>query len=72
MGMGDKFEAAKDKVKGKANEVVGDATDDHSREMKGKAQQVEGEAKDKMADAKAHLNEDADRATDDTEGGGLR
>jgi uncharacterized protein YjbJ (UPF0337 family) len=72
MGMGDKFEAAKDKVKGKVNEVVGDATDDHSREMKGKAQQVEGAAKDKVADAKAHLHEDADRATDDTEGGGLR
>jgi uncharacterized protein YjbJ (UPF0337 family) len=72
MGMGDKFEAAKDKVKGKVNEVVGDATDDHSREMKGKAQQVEGVAKDKMADAKAHLHEDADRTTDDTEGGGLR
>jgi uncharacterized protein YjbJ (UPF0337 family) len=72
MGMGDKFEAAKDKVKGKVNETVGDATDDHSREMKGKAQQVEGEAKDTVADAKAHLNEDADRATDDTEGGSLR
>ncbi|MGM0930891.1 MAG: CsbD family protein [Actinomycetota bacterium] len=72
MGVGDKFEAAKDKVKGKVNEVVGEATDDKSREMKGKAQQVEGEAKDKMADAKAHLREDAKRTTDDTEGGGLR
>ncbi|MFT4470095.1 CsbD family protein [Arthrobacter sulfonylureivorans] len=72
MGIGDKFDAAKDKVTGKVNEAVGDATDDRSREMKGKAQQVEGEAKDKLADAKAHLNEDANRATDDTEGGGLR
>jgi uncharacterized protein YjbJ (UPF0337 family) len=70
MGMGDKFDAAKDKVTGKVNEAVGDATDDKSQELKGKGQQFEGDAKDKVADAKAHLNEDADRATDDTEGGG--
>lgn len=69
MGVDDKFEAAKDKVKGKINEAVGKATDDKSQEMKGHAQQAEGEIKDKVADTKAHLKDDATRV-DDTEGGG--
>jgi uncharacterized protein YjbJ (UPF0337 family) len=71
MGLGDKFDAAKDKVKGHAKETVGKATDDKSMVVEGKADQVKGAVKDKVADVKAHLHEDADkRHSDDTEGGG--
>jgi hypothetical protein len=38
-----------DKIKGKANEMTGKATDDRSKEMKGKAQQGKGEMKDRPA-----------------------
>lgn len=70
MGIGDKFDAAKDKVTGKVKEAVGKATDDHSQVAEGKMEQAKGGAKDKIADVKAHLKEDtADRHTDDTEGG---
>jgi uncharacterized protein YjbJ (UPF0337 family) len=70
MGLGDKFDAAKDKVKGQAKETVGKATDDKSMVVEGKADQVKGAVKDKVADVKAHLHEDADkRRSDDTEGG---
>lgn len=70
MGIADKFDAAKDKVAGKVKETVGKATDDHSKVVEGKLEQVKGAAKDKLADAKAHLKEDAsDVHTDDTEGG---
>ncbi|POH57270.1 CsbD family protein [Arthrobacter glacialis] len=42
MGIGDKFDAAKDKVTGKIKEGVGMATDDNSMIVEGKADQVEG------------------------------
>jgi hypothetical protein len=38
-----------DKVKGKANELIGKATGDKSQEVKGKGQQAKGGAKDKLA-----------------------
>jgi uncharacterized protein YjbJ (UPF0337 family) len=44
-----------DKIKGKANEMIGKATDDTSKEMKGKAQQGKGEIKDQASDAKTRL-----------------
>ncbi|WP_104092099.1 CsbD family protein [Arthrobacter sp. GMC3] len=70
MGIGDKMDAAKDKVAGKVKETVGKARDDKSQEMEGKLEHAKGVAKDKLADTKAHLKEDAaDRHTDDTEGG---
>ncbi|PYI37275.1 CsbD family protein [Arthrobacter psychrolactophilus] len=70
MGIADKFDAAKDKVAGKVKEGVGKATDDNSKVMEGKADQAKGTAKDKLAEAKAHLKDDAgDHHTDDTEGG---
>ncbi|WP_343317581.1 CsbD family protein [Arthrobacter sp. TMP15] len=70
MGIGEKFDAAKDKIGGKIKETVGRATDDHSQIMDGKLDQARGVAKDKLADAKAHLEQDvADLNTDDTEGG---
>ncbi|MCQ9163982.1 MULTISPECIES: CsbD family protein [unclassified Arthrobacter] len=70
MGLGDKFDAAKDKVAGKAKETIGKATDDNSMVVEGKTDQVKGTVKDKVADLKAHLHEDADNLNkDDTEGG---
>lgn len=70
MGLGDKIDAAKDKVKGKAKETVGHASDDKSMIVEGKADQVKGGVKDKIADTKSHLKEDAAKFhTDDTEGG---
>ncbi|NKX55818.1 CsbD family protein [Arthrobacter mobilis] len=72
MGLGDKFDAAKDKIKGKADEAIGKATDDDSRVVQGKAEQASGGIKDTVADAKAHLREDTENAEDrmdDTEGG---
>lgn len=70
MGIADKFDAAKDKVTGKVKETVGKATDDGAQVMEGKFEQAKGAAKDKLADAKAHVKEDADDLhTDDTEGG---
>jgi uncharacterized protein YjbJ (UPF0337 family) len=70
MGIGDKFDAAKDKVTGKIKETVGKATDDNSMVVEGKVEHAKGTVKDKLADAKAHLKEDAEnRHTDDTEGG---
>lgn len=73
MGLGEKFDAAKDKVTGKAKETVGKATDDNSMVVEGKADQVKGTVKDNVADLKAHLHEDADkRHVDDTEGGAAR
>ncbi|MEO8220918.1 MAG: CsbD family protein [Specibacter sp.] len=69
-GLGDKFDAAKDKFTGKVKETVGKATDDKSMIVEGKADQVKGAMKDKIADTKAHLKEDAAQLhTDDTEGG---
>lgn len=70
MGIGEKFDAAKDKVTGKIKETVGKATDDNSMVVEGKVEHAKGTAKDKVADIKAHLKEDAaDLQTDDTEGG---
>ena len=37
-----------DKVKGKTNEVVGDATGDKTQELKGKGQQAKGNLKEKL------------------------
>jgi uncharacterized protein YjbJ (UPF0337 family) len=38
-----------DKIKGKANEMIGKATGDKPKEVKGKGQQAKGGAKDKLA-----------------------
>lgn len=77
MSVGDKFEAAADKLKGKVEEAVGRLTHDDSKIAEGKAHQVKGGIKDKVADAKAHLKDTASESdtdvrneTDDTEGGG--
>ncbi|NDK31657.1 CsbD family protein [Nesterenkonia haasae] len=45
MGLGDKFEAAKDKVSGSAKEAAGKATGDSQLEGEGKAQNLKGKGK---------------------------
>ena len=65
MGIEDKFDAAGDKLKGKADEVIGKATDDESRVIKGKAEQAKGSVKDTVADVKAHVKDSADEARAD-------
>ncbi|GAB3272665.1 hypothetical protein GCM10027449_09410 [Sinomonas notoginsengisoli] len=62
MGIEDKMDAAGDKLKGKAEEAVGRATDDNSKILKGKAHQAEGAFKNAAADIKAHLRDSADEA----------
>lgn len=70
MGLGDRIDAAKDKVKGKVKESVGKASDDNSMIVEGKVDQIKGAVKERIADTKAHLKEDAEQLhTDDTEGG---
>lgn len=70
MGLGEKFDAAKDKVTGKVKETLGKVTHDKSTEAEGKIEHATGTVKDKIADAKAHVKEDlTDRHTDNTEGG---
>lgn len=43
--MGDKFENAAEKAKGKAKEAFGDATDDESMEAEGRADQTKANLK---------------------------
>ena len=45
MGLGDKFENAKDDLVGKAKEAEGKLTDDESREAEGKADQSKADLK---------------------------
>lgn len=52
MGLGDKFDAAKDKVGGSAKETAGKATGDSELEGEGKAQNLQGKAKDAMESVK--------------------
>jgi uncharacterized protein YjbJ (UPF0337 family) len=52
MGVGDKFEAAADKIKGHAKEAVGKVTDNDKLVAEGKADQVKGQAKDAVEDVK--------------------
>jgi uncharacterized protein YjbJ (UPF0337 family) len=47
-----------DKVKGKANEVLGAATGDRKRETKGKAQKAKGDITGKAKKKKAELEND--------------
>jgi uncharacterized protein YjbJ (UPF0337 family) len=47
-----------DKIKGKANEVIGAATGDRKRETKGKGQKAKGDIKGKAEKKKAELESD--------------
>lgn len=42
------FDGTKDKMKGKAKEAWGAATDDNSKRLEGQADQVKGDAKKKV------------------------
>ena len=52
MSADEKFENAKDKLGGQAQEGLGKATGDKETESKGKAQQGKADAKDKLQDAR--------------------
>lgn len=61
MSNSDRFDAAKDDVKGQAKEGFGKLTGDESKEAEGKLDQFKGDAKEGMADAKDKV---ADKAND--------
>ena len=63
MSLDDRFDAAKDDVKGKAKESWGKATDDESTEAEGKLDQVKGDLKEGMADVKDKLGDAKDKLT---------
>ncbi|TLP72821.1 CsbD family protein [Nesterenkonia sphaerica] len=46
MGLGDKFDAAKDKVSGATKETTGKVTDNQQLQGEGKAQKLKGKGKD--------------------------
>jgi uncharacterized protein YjbJ (UPF0337 family) len=52
-----------DKIKGKANEIVGTVTGNRKREAKGKAQEVKGGITDKLEEKNRELEEE-DEAQD--------
>lgn len=56
--------SAKDKVKGKANEMAGKATGDRGRQARGKAQQGKGRVKDELAAEKERTERDIRKVTD--------
>ena len=57
----DRFDAAKDDVKGKAKEKYGDMTNDESKQAEGKMDQFKGDVKDGMADVKDKAGDLADK-----------
>ncbi|GAA3054267.1 MULTISPECIES: CsbD family protein [Actinomycetes] len=52
MGLGDKFDAAKDQVSGQAKEAAGKATGDKRTEGEGKAQDLQGKVKETAENVK--------------------
>ncbi|GAA1388540.1 CsbD family protein [Luteococcus peritonei] len=60
MGIGDKFENAKDQVVGKAKEAAGDATDNERLQTEGAAQQFDGEVGQKVEGAKDRVGDAID------------
>jgi uncharacterized protein YjbJ (UPF0337 family) len=61
MSNSDRFDAAKDDVKGQTKEGFGKLTGDDSKEAEGKVDQFKGDAKSGMADGKDKV---ADKAND--------
>ncbi|HUR69419.1 MAG TPA: CsbD family protein [Candidatus Thermoplasmatota archaeon] len=58
MTVGERIDNAKDKIKGKTNEVVGGATGNESQKLKGHGQQVKGDLKDVGTDIKESFRDD--------------
>ncbi|WP_420175925.1 CsbD family protein [Luteococcus sp. OSA5] len=57
MGIGDKFENAKDQAVGKAKQAAGDATDNERLQTEGAAQEFDGQAGQKIEQAKDKAND---------------
>lgn len=62
MGIGEKFENAKDQIVGKAKDAFGDATDNERLQTEGKAQQFDGEVGQKVEQGKDSLRDASDDA----------
>lgn len=63
--MTDRFDAAKDTVKGKAKEEYGKVTGDEEKQAEGKLDQLKGDVKDGLADLKDKGRDLADKMTGD-------
>lgn len=61
----DKFENAKDKVKGEVNEAVGKITDNEEQELKGKMQSKKADLNKKVDDTKDNVVENINDAIDE-------
>ena len=62
MGLGEKFEAAKDQIVGDAKEKFGDATDDGSMQAEGAAQSAKGDLREGWENAKDDMGDALDDA----------
>jgi len=60
----DRVEGTFDKLKGRAKEAVGDATDDAKLKQEGLVDQGKGEAKKGVADARDRASDAFDKVTD--------
>ncbi|ARR89384.1 CsbD family protein [Leuconostoc mesenteroides] len=64
MSFEEKFDNAKDKIAGKAQELGGKITGDKAREVEGKTQNVKGEAKDDVQKVRDVAHDDVDAVKD--------
>ena len=62
MGLGEKFEAAKDQIVGDAKEKFGDATDDGSMQAEGAAQSAKDDLREGWENAKDDMGDALDDA----------
>lgn len=66
MSVEEKFDSVKDQVVGKAKEVEGKVTGDHTREAEGKAQGVLGKVKETFSDVKEAVKDTLDDYKEDS------
>lgn len=64
MGFEEKFDAAKDKVSGKAKEAYGNLTDDDQKKAEGQGEQAKGDIKSRVEDLKDGLSDAAEGVKD--------
>lgn len=64
MGFEEKFDAAKDKVSGKAKEAYGDLANDDQKKAEGQGEQARGEVKERVEDLKDGLSDAVDGIKD--------
>lgn len=65
MSIEDRFDAARDDVKGKTKEGVGKLTGDEQKEAEGKFDQIKSDVKEGVADVKDKAKDIADKLTGD-------